>query len=93
MSLTKYDIIKSPLISEKLQDLSEKGIYAFSVDNKATRVQIKKAVEELYNVKVDKVNVMSVVGKKKRLRIKQGYTPSWKKAVVRLEEGQTISLV
>ena len=90
---TEYDIIKSPLLSEKLQIFSEKGIYGFSVSTTATRVDVKRAIEKLYSVKVDKVNIMNVKGKKKRLRVKQGYTPSWKKAIIKLKEGQTINLV
>lgn len=93
MNMTEYDIVKNPLVTEKLQVMSEKGIYGFSVRKDATRVQIKRAIEKLYNVKVDKVNVMNVSGKKKRLRVKQGYTSSWKKAIVKVKEGQTINLV
>ena len=93
MSVSEYDIIKTPLVSEKLHDLSSKGIYGFRVSKDATRVQVKRAVEKVYNVRVEKVNIMNKKGKSKRLRGKIGYTSSWKKAIVKLIEGQEITTV
>jgi large subunit ribosomal protein L23 len=88
-----YEIIETPLISEKLQGQAEKGVYGFSVRTEATKVQIKRAIEKIYNVKVTKVNVMNRQGKSKRLRYKAGRTPDWKKAIVTLKTGHTINLV
>jgi len=88
-----YEVIETPLISEKLQAQAEKGVYGFSVRPEATKVQIKRAIEKIYNVKVAKVNVMNLQGKSKRLRFKAGRTPDWKKAIVTLREGHTINLV
>jgi len=93
MSVSEFDVIQTPLVSEKLHGLSSKGIYGFRVTVNATRVQVKRAVEKVYNVKVDKVNIMNKKGKTKRMRGKIGYTSSWKKAIVKLREGQEITTV
>ena len=85
-----YLVIKSPLITEKLQRKSSLGIYGFMVDRRSNRVEIKHAVEKIYNVKVKKVNIVNMPGKKRRLRFKQGKTAAWKKALVRLKEGQSL---
>ena len=87
-----YDVIKSPLVTEKLQRESSLGVYGFLVDKKANKIEIRKALEEIYKVDVIKVNVINMQGKTRRLRFKEGRTPSWKKAVVRLKKGQTIKL-
>jgi len=93
MSNSEYTVIKHPLVSEKLHSLSTKNIYGFEVSPEATRVQIKRAIEKLYSVKVETVNVLNVVGKQKRMRGKTGYTSAWKKAIVRLKDGQQINVV
>ncbi|MBN2120092.1 MAG: 50S ribosomal protein L23 [Candidatus Omnitrophica bacterium] len=87
-----YEIIKTFLITEKLQDRQPQGIYGFWVDKKANKIEIRHAIEKIYEVKVDKVNVISMPAKKRRLRFHQGYSPSWKKAVVRLKKGQSINI-
>jgi len=87
-----YDIIKSPLVTEKLQRESSLGVYGFLVDKKANKIGIKKALKDIYKVDVIKINVINMPGKIRRLRFKEGRTPSWKKAVVRLKKGQTINL-
>ena len=85
-----YSIIKSPLQTEKGAALKSYNKYLFHVDKKTNKIEIKKAVETIYKVKVKSVNTISVRGKKKRVRHIEGKTPDWKKAVVTLEEGQTI---
>ncbi|MBQ5780777.1 MAG: 50S ribosomal protein L23 [Spirochaetaceae bacterium] len=85
------DIIIAPILSEKATALREEGKYVFKVDRRANKPQISAAVSALFNVKVEKVTVMNVFGKIKRLRTREGRTPSWKKAIVKLAEGQTIS--
>jgi large subunit ribosomal protein L23 len=81
------DIIRKPLISEKSTGLMEQMKYAFQVDPKANKVEIKKAVEELFKVKVKDVNTIRVIGKIKRMGVHSGRRPNWKKAIVTLEEG------
>ena len=85
-----YNIIKNPLQTEKGAGLSSYNKYLFRVDKKANKIEIKKAVETVYKVKVRSVNTISVRGKKKRVRYAEGRRPDWKKAVVTLEEGQAI---
>jgi ribosomal protein L23 len=86
------DVILAPLITEKGTYLREEGKYIFKVNPKATKIQIKEAVRRLFNVKVVDCTVMNVNGKPKRLRYKAGMTSSWKKAIVKLAEGETIKI-
>ena len=86
------DVILAPLITEKGTYLREEGKYIFKVNPKATKIQIKEAVRRLFNVKVVDCTVMNVSGKPKRLRYKAGMTSSWKKAIVKLAEGETIKI-
>lgn len=85
------DIIMKPVVSEKSMDLSGNGKYVFYVDKKASKIEIKAAIEEHFNVKVDKVNTANLKGKLKRQGKTQGRRPDRKKAVVSLKEG-TIQL-
>ena len=89
------NIIIKPVITEKMTDLGEKlNRYGFIVHKKANKLQIKKAVEELYGVDVDAVNTMNFSGKKKSRNTKSGAitgrTSAYKKAIVTLAEGETI---
>lgn len=89
------DIILKPIVSEKSHALSEGSKYTFSVAPGAKKQEIKSAIEEIFNVNVVKVNTMNVKGKPKRLgrrQLSQGYTSSWKKAIVTLEKGQNIEI-
>ena len=83
---TAQDIILKPVITEKSMDGLQAGKYTFKVAKDATKPEIKKAVEKLFGVEVDKVTTMNVRGKMKRLGRYQGMTASWKKAVVTLTE-------
>ena len=87
-----YKIIKSPLISEKLQVQQEQGVYGFWVEKDANKIEIGRAIKEIYNVIVTRVNVVTVPGKKRRIRFKQGHTPQWKKALITLKKGHTITI-
>lgn len=87
-----YYIIKRPLVTEKNSMLAEKGIYAFEVDKKATKLEIKKAVEKFFHVKVTSVNTAMCRGRAKRTKFGIGKAESWKKALVRLGKGEKISL-
>ncbi|MBX7158059.1 MAG: 50S ribosomal protein L23 [Verrucomicrobiae bacterium] len=90
-----FDIIKKIRITEKGTVLSDKhNQYLFHVDSRATKQEIKKAVETLFDKKVSRVNTLNILGKKKRERRADfGKRPDWKKAVVTLKEGEKISLV
>ena len=90
--LTSYDIINTLIRTEKAVMAEVERKYIFHVARNANKLQIKKAVEEIYNVKVDNVNVSVVPAKRKRVRQDFGYTTPWKKAVVTLKEGHTIAL-
>ncbi len=78
------DIILKPVISEKSMDLTAEKKYTFKVAKDATKPEIAKAVEELFNVKVVSVNTISMKRKPKRVRYAPGYTAEWKKAIVKL---------
>lgn len=81
-----HDIIIRPVITEKsMQDMADRK-YTFVVDRKANKVEIKKAIEEIFDVKVEKVNTMNMKGKKKRLGRYEGRRANWKKAIVKLTE-------
>ena len=90
--ITSYDIIKTLLRTEKGSALAKHRQYAFNVTTDATKIEIKKAVEAIYKVKVQSVNVTNVPGKKKRVRQRVGYTSDWKKAFVTLKEGSKIEV-
>ncbi len=86
--MENYDIVKTLIHTEKSTSLDEPfGRYIFWVDNRANKIQIRKAVAQIYKVEVDFVNTQIVKGKAKRLRHKTGYTSDWKKAIVGLKEG------
>jgi len=86
------DIIKAILRTEKTTSLYEpERKYLFLVDRSCNKIQIKRAVEEIYKVKVKEVNTFITHGKLKRVRYQLGKTPDTKKAVVTLKEGQKIS--
>jgi large subunit ribosomal protein L23 len=88
-----FEVLLRPLITEKstiLQDGQNK--YAFQVDSRANKVQVKTAVEQSFSVKVTEVNMLIVKGKRKRFGRKLVQKPSWKKAVVSLRSGDKIQL-
>ncbi len=81
---TAQDIIIAPVITEKSMSVIADKKYTFKVAKDANKIEIAKAVEEIFKVKVAKVNTISVRGKARRMGRYEGYTPSWKKAVVTL---------
>jgi large subunit ribosomal protein L23 len=87
-------ILKSPLVTEKISALNEKGKYGFVVEETANKVEIKNAVEKMYGVNVERVNTINVLGKKKTRFTKAGTLagrkPNYKKAIVTLAEGEVI---
>ena len=86
------DIIIRPIITEHSYDLIEQNKYTFEVARDANKIEIAKAVEELFGVTVKKVNTMNVKPKKKRVRYIAGYTRTWKKAMVTIAPGETIEI-
>lgn len=86
-------IIIRPIVSEKTFSMTEEqNRYTFEVAKTATKPQIAQAIEEIFEVKVLKVNTMNVKGKPRRVRYQMGKTRSWKKAIVTLAEGNTIEI-
>ncbi|WP_395787421.1 50S ribosomal protein L23 [Aquimonas sp.] len=88
------NVLRSPLISEKgarLQEVSNQ--YVFEVASTATKADVKAAVEQLFSVKVEAVNVVNVKGKTKSFRSRAGRRGDWRKAYVRLAEGQSIDVM
>ncbi len=81
------DIIKRPVITERSADLMAENKYTFDVDVRANKTQVKHAIEEIFDVKVEKVNIMNVKPKKKRMGRYEGYTNRRRKAIVKLSEG------
>ena len=93
MKDTKYlEIIKAPVVTEKSETAKQTGKYTFKVDSKANKLEIKEAIEKLFNVKVTSIRTINVKPKKKRVGRYSGLTNRTKKAIVTLQEGQTIDL-
>ncbi|MCC8122447.1 MAG: 50S ribosomal protein L23 [Oscillospiraceae bacterium] len=92
MDTKAYDIIKRPIITEQSMEGAEMKRYTFEVAKSANKIEIAKAVEEAFGVKVAKVNTLNMLGKRKRTgRYPSGRRPSWKKAMVTLTpESKTI---
>ena len=82
-----HDIVIRPVITEKSMLGAVNKVYTFEVAKTANKIEIAKAVEELFGVKVAKVNTISVRGRFKRMGRNEGYKPDWKKAIVTLTEG------
>ena len=90
--LQAYGIIKRPLITEKAQIMATRNTYAFEVDIRANKMQIKEAVEGAVNVRVTTVNTITMKGKQKRYGRRESKLPDWKKAMVTLAPGEKIEL-
>ncbi len=86
------DIIIKPVVTEKSMNLLVDNKYTFIVDNKANKTEIKNAVQNIFDVKVEKVYTMNIKGKPKRMGRFEGRKPNRKKAIVNLKEGQKIRL-
>ena len=83
--MTAEQVIIKPIVTERSSMDLQEGKYTFKVNKKATKVEIAKAVEKLFGVKVLSVNTMTVRGKEKRVRYQTGRTSDWKKAIVTVE--------
>lgn len=86
------DIIKNPVITEKSMEATTNNQYTFEVAEKANKIEIRKAVEDIFKVKVLKVNTSKVRGKERRLGRYSGKTSDWKKAIVTLKAGDKIEI-
>ncbi len=87
-----YQVLIRPLITEKATILAGDGKYAFEVDTRANKNQVRQAIEVAFNVKVLKVNTMNMHGKRRRTGMRYTTAPDWKKAIVTLAEGDTIEI-
>ncbi len=93
MNKNPYSIIRRPVITEKSTDLREDADQiVFEVLREANKIEIKQAVETLFKVKVMQVRTMKVRGKKRRVGRRIGRKPDWKKAIVKLQPGETIQI-
>ena len=86
------EVIIRPVITEHSYDMMEKNTYTFEVAKDANKIEVRQAIEAIFDVTVVKVNTLNVKPKTKRVRYKEGKTRSWKKAMVTLKEGDTIEL-
>lgn len=85
-----YEVVKAMVRTEKSVLEEPQGKHLFWVEKSANKIEIKRAIEEIYKKKVAKVNTIIAPGKKKRVRYQEGYTSGWKKAVVTLRKGERI---
>jgi large subunit ribosomal protein L23 len=92
MSLHPNEVLLAPVVSEKSYSLITDRKYTFRVHKDAHKTQVRQAVEELFDVKVVKVNIVKVQSKPKRRGLIRGTRPGWKKAVVQLREGEEIQI-
>ncbi len=91
--MNRYDIIKRPLDTEKLDRIRDReNKFAFEIDLKANKTEVKQAIEQLFKVKVVDVKTAIVRGKFRRIGKSEGQKSNWKKAIVTLKEGDAISL-
>ena len=87
-----YNVIIRPVVSERTFDLMGQNKYTFEVAKDAPKEEIRDAVEKIFNVHVVKVNTVNVKPKNKRVRLVQGKTRTWKKAIVTIAEGESIEI-
>ena len=88
-----YDVIRRPIVTEKSAGQQEaRKQFTFEVANSANKVEVRKAVETLFSVTVESVNMVSMPAKRRRVFGRPGHIPAWKKAVVKLKAGDSINL-
>ena len=92
MSLHPNQVLLAPVVSEKSYSAIAEGKYTFKVHKEAHKTQVRQAVEELFDVEVERVNIVKVQPKPKRRGFISGTRPGWKKAIVQLKPGQTIDI-
>ncbi|SIQ53956.1 50S ribosomal protein L23 [Solilutibacter tolerans] len=93
MTTNVYEVIRAPRVSEKTARLQEvSNQYVFEVATTATKADVKAAIEQIFDVKVESVNVVNVKGKQKAFRSRMGRRSDWRKAYVKLADGQSIDV-
>ena len=92
MSINLNQVLIAPVVSEKSYAEIENGKYSFRVHQDAHKTQVRQAVEQAFDVKVDAVNIIHVRPKPKRRGLIKGTRPGWKKAIVQVREGDTIEI-
>ena len=93
MSRDAREIIIRPIVTEHSYDVMDNNVYTFEVAKDANKIEIRNAIETIFDVTVTKVNTLNVKPKTKRVRDqKKGYTRTWKKAMVTLKDGDTIEI-
>lgn len=90
--MDKYQVIKRPIVTEKTTKLAEQNKYTFEVDRNANKIEIKNAIEAIFEVKVTDVNVINEIAKAKRVGQHSGFKPAVSKAIVTLAEGYKIDM-
>ncbi|MCS7232305.1 MAG: 50S ribosomal protein L23 [Elusimicrobiota bacterium] len=93
MSVDIFKVLKRPIITEKTTKMRQQGVYVFEVDKSASKPLIKEAVEKIFNVDVVDVRTITMRGKLRRYGRYEGYKSDWKKAIVKIKQGQTIKLI
>ena len=92
MSLHPNEVLLAPVVSEKSYSLISDRKYTFKVHKNAHKTQVRQAVEELFAVHVESVNILKVQAKPKRRGVSKGIRPGWKKAIVQVREGEVIEI-
>ena len=92
MSLHPNQILLAPVVTEKSYELIDQRKYSFRIHPDAHKMQVRQAVEELFEVHVESVNILKVQPKPKRRGLRRGVKPGWKKAVVQIREGEQIEI-
>jgi large subunit ribosomal protein L23 len=92
VSLHPNEVLLAPVVTEKAYAQIDNNKYSFRVHPDAHKTQVRQAVEELFDVKVERVNILKVQAKPKRRGLHRGVKPGWKKAVVQLRAGDTIEI-
>jgi len=93
MTDSPYNVVKRAVFTERSTELQGDNRYVFEVDVNANKVQIRRAIEKIYKVHVEEVNTMNRRGKARRVRYQLGRTPAFKRAVVKVRQGETINLI
>lgn len=88
-----YKVLRTPHITEKATALTEKNFYVFNVFEKSNKIEIKRAVEDLYGVEVESVKTINVLPKKRRIGKTMGWSKGYKKAIVKIKAGQKIEVL
>ena len=87
-----YDVIIKPILTEKSETAKQRLIYSFAVTHDSNKDAIKKAIESIFNVKVDSIRTLVVKGKVKQHKFREGVRKDWKKAMITLKEGYRIEI-